>query len=830
MKGYYDFDEIEEKWQQKWDQNCLYQTEASDDKEKYYVLEMFPYPSGDLHMGHVRVYSIGDVIARFKRMNGCDVIHPMGWDAFGLPAENAAIKHGNIHPREWTWDNIANMKQQMKELGLSYDWDREVTTAAPDYYKWTQWFFIQMYKMGLAYRDESAVNWCPGCETVLANEQVVNNACERCDSEVETKELEQWFLKITDYADRLLKDHELLDWPDRVKTMQENWIGRSEGMSLNFSVKGLDQELEVYTTRPDTLYGATYMVLAPEHPLVEDLVAGTDKEEEVLEFVNEVKQKQEQERTSPESEKNGVFTGAYCINPVTEKEIPIMIADYVLMSYGTGAIMAVPAHDQRDFDFAKKYELPIRVVIQPENRDEKLTTSELDGAYEEDGVLINSGKYNGLSVAEAFEQMAEDLKQKGIGHKDVNYSLRDWLISRQRYWGTPIPIVYCNNCGTVPVSEEELPVKLPQDVEFSPDGESPLAKVDDFVNTTCPECGAPARRETDTMDTFVDSSWYFLRYIDPNNDQFPFSRDLAKEWFPVDQYIGGIEHAILHLMYARFFTKVVKDMGMINEEEPFSSLLPQGMVLKNGAKMSKSKGNVVDPDDILDEYGADTARLFILFAAPPQKDLEWSDKGVEGAERFLNRVWRLVSDNKNKIENVNTDLDVDRFSEAEQNLYRKLHQTIKDVTADVGERLNFNTAISSVMELINAVYSYLNETDKNQINYSLLKDIINKTLLMLAPFAPHMTEELWDKLGHEDSIHLQQWPEFIESALKKEEITIVVQVNGKVRDKIQVSPDIKEDDLKEEALASSKIKKYTDDKEVVKTIVVPQKLINIVVK
>ncbi len=830
MKGYYDFAEIEAKWQQKWEKNDLYKAEDEGEKEKYYVLEMFPYPSGNLHMGHVRVYSIGDVIARYKNMNNYNVIHPMGWDAFGLPAENAAIKHGNIHPKEWTWDNIANMKEQMKRMGLSYDWDREVTTAATDYYKWTQWFFVQMFKRGLAYKKKSAVNWCPGCETVLANEQVVDNCCERCGTEVIEKELEQWFLKITDYADRLLEGHKMLDWPEKVKIMQRNWIGRSEGMRIKFPVKGYDEQLEVFTTRPDTLYGATYMVLAPEHPLVNKIVSGTDKEKEVEEFVQKVKKQKEMERTSPESDKLGMFTGGYAVNPMTGEDIPILIANYVLMSYGTGAIMAVPAHDQRDFDFARKYELPITAVIQPEDKEEELKGAEMEEAYVGDGYLINSGKYNGLSVQEAFDRMADSMEEEGNGYREVNYSLRDWLISRQRYWGAPIPVVYCEKCGAVAVPEDELPVELPHDVEFSPSGESPLTKVDDFVNTTCPECGGKARRETDTMDTFVDSSWYFLRYVDPHNDQLPFSKEMSDKWFPVDQYIGGIEHAILHLLYARFFTMVIHDMGLTDAEEPFSKWLAQGMVLKDGAKMSKSKGNVVDPREILAEYGADTARIFILFASPPEKDLEWSDAGVEGAERFLNRIWRLVADNLRQLQDVDKEYKPAEFVGEEKELYRKLHETIKKVTADVGERLNFNTAISAIMELTNSCYQYLNEVEKDNINYSLLKDTIIKALLLLAPFAPHMTEELWAELGEENSIHLQKWPEYKEEALKKDEVTIVVQVNGRVRDKIQVAVDIEEEKLKEKVFATEQVKKYTDGKEVVKTIVVPGKLVNVVVK
>ncbi len=831
MKGYYDFTEIEPKWQQNWEKNDLYKTEYEEGKERYYVLEMFPYPSGNLHMGHVRVYSIGDVIARYRKMNNYNVLHPMGWDAFGLPAENAAIKHGNIHPRDWTWKNIDNMKKQMKRLGLSYDWEREVTTAAPDYYKWTQWFFIQMFKEGLAYKEKSAVNWCPGCETVLANEQVVNNCCERCGTEVTEKELEQWFFKITDYAESLLAGHEELDWPEKVKIMQKNWIGRSEGTRIKFPVKKFDEFLEVFTTRPDTLYGATYMVLAPEHPLVNKLVRGTDKEEEIKKFIKKVKKQKEMERTSPESEKLGIFTGGYAVNPMTGEDIPILIANYVLMSYGTGAIMAVPAHDQRDFDFARKYDLPVRAVIQPEDKEEKLKGMEMEKAYEGDGYLINSGKYNGLSVTEAFEKMTDDMGKEGIGYREINYSLRDWLISRQRYWGAPIPVVYCEKCGIVPVPEEELPVELPYDVEFSPSGESPLKNVDEFVNTRCPQCGGKARRETDTMDTFVDSSWYFLRYVDPHNEELPFSKEKADRWFPVDQYIGGIEHAILHLLYARFFTKVIHDIGLTKAEEPFSKWLAQGMVLKDGAKMSKSKGNVVDPQKILAEYGADTARLFILFASPPEKDLEWSEAGVEGAERFLNRVWRLFADHGRELKNVDKEnYNEEKFTREEKELYRKLHATIKKVTEDVGERLNFNTAISAIMELTNTCYQYLNNNKKENVNYCLLKEILINKILLLAPFAPHMTEELWQVLGKKGSIHYQQWPDYNEETLKKDEITIVVQVNGKVRDKIEVAADINEERLKEEVYATDQVQKYTEGKEIVKTIIIPRKLVNIVVK
>jgi leucyl-tRNA synthetase len=831
LQDYYPFHEVEKKWLKRWEDSNLHKTGTDPDKENYYVLEMFPYPSGNLHMGHVRVYSIGDVIARYKRMKGYNVLHPMGWDAFGLPAENAAIKHGNIHPKEWTWENIAHMKEQMKAMGLSYDWDCEVTTAAEDYYKWTQWFFTQMFKNDLAYKKESTVNWCPSCETVLANEQVVNDSCERCGTEVDHRELEQWFLRITEYAERLLEDHDKLEnWPEKVKIMQKNWIGRSEGTRITFKIPALEKELEVFTTRPDTLYGATYMVLAPEHPYVKEIIEGTEKEKEVEDFIKKAKKQNEQERTSAKSEKMGIFTGAYAVNPVNDEQIPIYISNYVLMSYGTGAIMAVPAHDQRDFDFAKKYDIPIKAVIQPDELDEELIGSEMKEAYAGDGHLINSGKYNGLSVEEAFDKMAEDFSEEGFAEIEVNYRLRDWLISRQRYWGAPIPIVYCDNCGPTAVPEEELPVKLPHDVEFSPTGESPLKHVDDFVNTSCPKCGGPAKRETDTMDTFVDSSWYFLRYTDPNNDELPFAKDKADKWFPVDQYIGGIEHAILHLLYARFFTKVVHDMDLADAVEPFTNWLAQGMVLKDGSKMSKSKGNVVDPKDILDEYGADTARLFILFASPPEKDLEWSDKGVEGADRFLNRVWRFVTENIEIIKSDNKEIKKTKLDKAGKNLNRTIHASIKKVTEDVGERLNFNTAISAVMELTNEVYSYLNDRKDEDINYALIKSAAENILLLLAPFAPFITDELWEMIGHENSIHEMSWPDYKESALEKEEITIVIQVNGKVREKISVDPDISEEEVKEKVLEEEKIQSYLEGNNLIKTIYVPGKLVNLVVQ
>lgn len=828
MGDSYDFTDIEEKWQQYWEEERLFETELDPDKPKHYTLEMFPYPSGNLHMGHVRVYSIGDVIARFKRMQGYNVLHPMGWDSFGLPAENAAIKR-DIHPNSWTWDNIDNMKQQLKNLGLSYDWNREVATCHPDYYKWTQWLFLQLYKEGLAYKQESAVNWCPGCETVLANEQVVNGGCERCDTEVEKKNLAQWFFKITEYADELLDDHKLLDdWPDRVKTMQQNWIGRSEGVEIKFPIDGLDEELEVFTTRPDTVYGATYMVLAPEHPLVSELASGTEQEAEVMDFVSEVKEKDEEERTSPESEKLGVFTGAYAVNPVTEEKIPILVANYVLMSYGTGAIMAVPAHDQRDFDFAKKYDLDIRVVVQPE--DEELSGDTLEEAYTDSGVVVNSGMLNGLDIKQAFDKIADYMEENNIGKRKNNYRLRDWLVSRQRYWGTPIPIIYCDECGVVPVPEEELPVELPTDVEITGHGQSPLAQVDDFVNTICPECGKAAKRETDTMDTFVDSSWYFLRYTDAGNKEEIFDSEKVNYWMNVDQYVGGIEHAILHLLYARFFMKFISDLGIADAREPFERLLAQGMVLKDGAKMSKSKGNVVDPLEIIDNYGADTARLFILFAAPPQKDLEWDDEGVKGASRFLDRVWRVTAEYTDQIKEIDLDnLRLNNLNKSDKELYRSIHLAIKDVTEDLDNRKQFNTAISSIMELVNSLYQYRDQAADE--NIELIALAIKTTILLLSPFAPHITEELWSKLGQSESIHSQEWPEYKEEALKKDEITIVVQINGKVRDRVEVAADIEEEELKQLVLAQDKVQDYlAGDKELVKTIVVPKKLVNLVIQ
>jgi len=822
----YNFKEIEEKWQKHWENTKAFKV-VKNEKPKFYALEMFPYPSGNLHMGHVRNYSIGDVVARFKSMNGYNVLHPMGWDAFGLPAENAAIKHG-IHPNEWTWSNIENMRKQLKRMGISYDWDREVATCHFSYYKWTQWMFLQLYKNGLAYKKKSYVNWCPSCATVLANEQVVNGHCERCKSLVEKKDLEQWFFKITDYAQRLLDDIEKLKgWPEKVKTMQINWIGRSEGAEIEFKVDGTDRTLTVYTTRPDTIFGVSYMVIAPEHPLVRELIKGMPQEQQCLDFIHKMQFLNEIDRTSTETEKEGVFTGRYVINPLNGEKIPLYLANYVLLDYGTGVVMGVPAHDQRDFEFARKYNLPVRVVIQPEGQE--LNGDTMTEAFPAEGIMVNSGKFNGLTNKEALQKIIEEVEEKKIGKRQVNFRLRDWLISRQRYWGAPIPIIYCEDCGIVPVPEEQLPVVLPTDVKFTGVGESPLAGSKDFVNAPCPRCGKTGKRETDTMDTFVCSSWYFLRYCDPCNDKEPFSKEAVDYWMAVDQYIGGVEHAILHLLYARFFTKVLHDLGYVSVEEPFENLLTQGMVLKDGAKMSKSLGNVVSPEEIINKYGADTARLFILFAAPPEKDLEWSDQAVEGAYRFLNRVWRSVEEFADVIKNA-APIEKSSLSSQDKDLRFVLHNTIKRVSEDVGERFNFNTAISAIMELVNALYQYKEKAEEENYNAGVLKECIINLLLLLAPFVPHITEELWARIGQEGSVHKQSWPKYDPEALIRSSIEIVVQLNGKVKDKIQIPADLDKEQTEKAAMESDRIKQLLEGKQVVKVIVVPKKLVNIVVR
>lgn len=817
--------EIEGKWQQKWQEENAFKTELNRQRPEYYVLEMFPYPSGNLHMGHVRNYSIGDVIARFKVMQGYNVLHPMGWDAFGMPAENAAIKHG-IHPSSWTWDNIANMRRQQQELGLSYDWDREVATCHPEYYRWTQWLFLLFYERGLAYKKKAAVNWCEECNTVLANEQVIDGHCWRCDSEVVKKELEQWFLKITAYADRLLEDlKELKGWPERVKTMQDNWIGRSEGAEFSFEVPEIGERIPVFTTRHDTVFGVTYIVLAPEHPLVEKLIDGKETAQSVREFVQKVCGMSEVSRTSNDYEKEGLFTGAYAVHPFTGEQVPIWVANYVLFEYGTGAVMGVPAHDERDWQFATKYSLAKKVVIQQPGKN--ITIEDMDGAYDGPGIMINSGEFNGLDSEQGKVAIAKWLEQKNIGKRHINYRLRDWLVSRQRYWGAPIPIIYCPECGIVPVPKDQLPVMLPENVEFTAGAVSPLATVDEFVNCTCPKCGAKARRETDTMDTFICSSWYYMRYTDPRNVNLPFDTSKADYWMPVDQYIGGIEHAILHLLYSRFFTKVLKDAGLINANEPFKNLLTQGMVIKDGAKMSKSKGNIVSPEEIIKKYGADTARLFILFAAPPERDLEWSDQGVEGSYRFLGRVWRIV-DYYNSFITDETKFEVDKLSKIERDLRRTLHLTIKKVTDDIGNRFNFNTAISSVMELVNLMYSV--KEQGIAVNPGVAREVISGLLRLLAPFAPHITAELWSDTIKEGSIHKNPWPVYDAEAAKVDEVEIVLQINGKVREKIVVPVEIGGKELEDIALQQDKVKDLIQGKQIIKVISVPQKLVNIVVK
>lgn len=821
----YDFKTIEEKWQKKWEADHAFKTTEDTSKPKYYALEMFPYPSGNLHMGHVRNYSIGDVVARYKKMQGFNVLHPMGWDSFGLPAENAAIKHGTP-PAEWTWKNIDNMRTQLKRLGFAIDWDREVATAKEEYYKFTQWMFLQLFKNGLAYKKKSFVNWCPSCQTVLANEQVVNGKCERCKSEVGKRDLEQWFFSITKYADRLLKDIDKLGgWPDKVKSMQTNWIGKSEGAELKFRLDGSDEELTVFTTRPDTVYGVSYMVIAPEHPIVESLISGRPEEAACREFIKKVHGMSEIMRSSTDTEKEGVFTGRYVINPLNGKKVPLYLANYVFLDYGTGIVMGVPAHDQRDFDFAKKYNLPIEIVVQPEGQNMK--GEDLTEAFAAEGIMENSGEFDGMNNREALKKIIDYVEEKGIGERKVNFRLRDWLISRQRYWGAPIPVVYCEKCGTVPIPESELPVRLPENVKFTGQGKSPLSECEEFMNTTCPKCGGHARRESDTMDTFVCSSWYYLRYCDPHNNKMPFSKDKVDYWMNVDQYIGGVEHAILHLLYARFFTKVLYDLGYVSCEEPFENLLTQGMVLKDGSKMSKSVGNVVSPDEIVAKYGADTARLFILFAAPPERDLDWNDTAVEGAYKFLNRVWRAVDELKPFMSDekvVTASLNAE-----EKKLRFAVNASIKKVTEDF-ERFSFNTAISSIMEMVNELYRYKDATAPESYSKPLIGEALRSLIVLLSPIVPHITQEMWESIGNDTALFDTPWPSFDESALVVSEVEIVVQINGKIRDKMTVSADLSREQMEEIAKTSDKVNALIGDKQIVKVIAVPKKLINIVVK
>ena len=817
---------IEKKWQSKWLAENVYKTEMDPKKPKYYTLEMFPYPSGNLHMGHVRNYSIGDVLARYKTMEGFNVIHPMGFDAFGMPAENAAIKHG-VKPSDWTYSNMDNMKRQQREMGLSYDWDRSVATCSPDYYRWTQWLFQLFYKRGLAYKKKAYVNWCETCGTVLANEQVIEGKCWRCDSQVIKKDLSQWFLKITDYADVLLKDLDLLKgWPDRVKTMQENWIGRSEGLEFNLEVPELGEKIAAYTTRPDTVYGITFLALAAEHPLIEKICENNPKAQEIKDFCQKAQNQSELERTSSESEKEGIFTGLYAVNPFNGNKVEIWATNYVLAEYGTGAVIGVPSEDQRDWMFAEKYKLNVIITLQP--KDKELKLEEMTEAYvDKAGVLVNSAEFSGMDIKAAMKGIMDKAEAEGFGKRRVNYRLRDWLISRQRYWGAPIPVIYCDDCGEQLVPEDQLPVMLPEDVKFEQGSVSPLAQSESFVNCTCPKCGKPARRETDTMDTFICSSWYYLRYTDPHNDKMPFAKDKVNYWAPVDQYIGGIEHAILHLLYSRFFTKVLRDAGMVDFAEPFTNLLTQGMVLKDGGKMSKSKGNVVSPEEIIGQYGADTARLFILFAAPVDRDLDWSDDGVAGAYRFLRRVWRIMEIFEDKIKSSSDEYDITALTAEEKELRRVLHTNIKKVTEDIRDRFMFNTAISSIMELVNAFYTF---QDSKTINGGLVREVSLNLLKMLAPFAPHITEELWSILVAQGSIHQQQWPQYEEAATIQAEVEIVLQINGKVRDRIMIATGISREEMETAAKANARVQELTEGKTIVKMICVPDKLVNVVVK
>jgi len=801
---------IEPKWQKRWDDAGTFRVDEKDGGKKYYLLEMLPYPSGKIHMGHVRNYSIGDVAARYRMMRGVKVLHPMGWDAFGMPAENAAIERG-VHPAKWTHENIDHMRAQLKRLGFSYDWSREFATCDPEYYKWEQLIFTRMYEKGWAYKKTSQVNWCPTCQTVLANEQVVGGCCWRCESGVELKSMSQWYFRITDYAEELLRDvdDKLGGWPERVRTMQREWIGKSEGANIDFQIYDSKEKIRVFTTRPDTLFGATFMCVACEHPLVEKALKGAKNAGEVGAFIERTAKIDHMARLEDRYEKDGVPIGIDCINPVTGWKMPVYAANFVLMEYGTGAVMSVPAHDQRDFEFAKKYQLPIKIVIQPDG--EKLDEKTMEGAWEGDGTLVNSGEFDGLRSADAIHAISKHLEKKKSGGASVTYRLKDWCVSRQRYWGTPIPIIFCDSCGEVPVPEKDLPVVLPEDVKLTGKGGSPLAVVESFVEAKCPKCGGAGRRETDTMDTFVESSWYMLRYACPKYDKAPVDPKMMKHWLPIDQYIGGIEHAVGHLIYFRYFTKVMRDLGLLELDEPCLNLMTQGMVYKDGAKMSKSKGNVVDPDDMIKSYGADTMRLFSLFAAPPVKDLEWSDKGIEGSYRFLMRLWRLVND---YIESGSKD------AKASKDLLRWQHKTIKKVTDDI-ERFHYNTAIASIMEYVNFLYGI----GIGNISRKAMETLV----ILVSPFAPHATEELWERLGHENFTLSEKWPVCDESLIASESVTIIVQVNGKLRDRLDVSVDMDGEEVKAQALSSEKVAAYLAGKEPKKVIFVPGKLVNVVV-
>ncbi len=826
MKKDYDHQRIEEKWQKVWADEEAFIACEDPGKTKYYCLEMYPYPSGHIHMGQVRNYAIGDVISRYKQMKGFNVFHPFGWDALGMPAENAAITQG-VHPREWTLGNISHMKKQIKRLGFSYDWSKEVNTCLPEYYKWNQWIFLKMLEKGLAYRKKSWVNWCPQCQTVLANEQVIGERCWRCDSQVKMKEMEQWFLKITDYAEELIAGHELLEkWPEHVLLMQKNWIGKSIGTHITFPLAKSSHSIEVFTTRVDTIYGATFVALSPEHPLSLELIADSKQKEKLEEWIDRNVESLHFRKDMEEVEREGINTNKKAVNPYTGEEVPVWIVNYVLMEYGTGAIMAVPAHDQRDFEFAKKYSLPIKVVIVPEGKSQTREIGE--EAFEDYGLLVNSGPFSGKTSQEAMEEMCQYAQEKGFGRKSTLYRIRDWGISRQRYWGTPIPVVYCKTCGIVSVPYKDLPVLLPHKVKFKGEEGSPLEKVESFVKTTCPKCQEEARRETDTMDTFFDSSWYHFRYTSPLEDKLPFLRKAADYWLPVDIYIGGVEHAILHLIYARFFCKYFRDSGLTKVDEPFPRLLAQGMVIKDGAKMSKSKGNVVDPDDMVKKYGADSLRLFILFASPPEKEFIWTYDGIEGCFRFLNRLWGIVHECLDLFKKKTKSQEGERDDVASQ-LRIKMHQTLKKVSEDIEKRYHLNTAISSLMEFYNQIKKDKARLEKSEDGKSVLKESLENLVLLLYPFAPHICEELWEKMGHKKYLFRCSWPAFEPELAREERVTIVVQINGKLRDRFEIERDLPEENVKEEALDLSRVKKFIGEKKIKKIIYIKNKLINIVV-
>ena len=829
----YDFAAIEKKWQKEWGDSKVFEVEADPSKEKFYCLEMFPYPSGALHMGHLRNYSIGDLLARFLRKQGLNVLYPMGFDAFGMPAENAAIKK-HLPPSDWTWGNIEFMTEQLKRAGYSYDWRRRVVTCHEDYYKWNQWLFLQFYKKGLVYRKHAPVNWCESCKTVLANEQVVDDGvCWRCGTPVVKRGLEQWFIRITDYAQELVDSlDELKGWPERVVSMQRNWIGRSEGVHFSMDIADTDLKIEAFTTRIDTIFGVTFVAMAAEHPFVEEFAnkLGGEKAEEIRAFAKKMSSRSAIERTAVGVEKEGLNTGFFAVNPITGKKVPIWIADYILTDYGTGAIMGVPAHDQRDFDFARKYNIPVIPVVRP------IDGPELDGdamtsSVEADGIACNSGQFDGLTTPEAIKQIGLWFEEKELGKKEVQFRLRDWLISRQRYWGTPIPMVYCDHCGIVPVPEDQLPVKLPLDIEMPKNGGNPLALREDWINTTCPICGRPARRETDTIDTFFCSSWYFCRYTSPWSTDKPFNKDDASYWMTVDQYIGGIEHACLHLIYARFFTKVCADLGLLPKDvrEPFKRLLTQGMVIKDGAKMSKSIGNVVDPDEIMSKYGADTARLFILFAAPPEKDLDWSERGVEGAYRFLCRVWRLVETNLSSLKTAsNTRIKMSDIKESSvRDIKRIIHSTLSRTTKDIRDERQFNTAVARLMELTNALLAYKPSNDEE---WAIMREGVEILLCCLSPFAPHITEELWHLIGNTTFLSKEKWFEVEEDALVEDVVTVVLQINGKVREQFTVPAGLSKEELEADIMSREETKARIDGKEIVRVIAVPGRLVNVVVK